>query len=99
MIGKIQSLKDGNTSDIQSNRPVHPFLIMLGQQINEVEFHKHLGIYCFQMIKIKILTRQGIFKNNLYNIYTTNLAYVDVIWDNCSDYEKQELEKIQIEVA
>ena len=27
------------------------------------------------------------------------LEYADVIWDNCSDYEKQELEKIQIEAA
>ena len=27
------------------NKPVHPSLIMLGQQIKEVEFHKHLGIY------------------------------------------------------
>ena len=30
------------------NKPVHPSLIMLGQQINEVEFHKHLGIYFFK---------------------------------------------------
>ena len=27
------------------NKPVHPSLIMLGQQIKEVEFHKQLGIY------------------------------------------------------
>ena len=27
------------------NKPVHPSLIMLGQQIKEVEFHKNLGIY------------------------------------------------------
>ena len=29
------------------NKPVHPSLIILGQQIkiNEVEFHKHSGIY------------------------------------------------------
>ena len=36
-------------------------------------------------------------------IYTTvirpTLEYADVIWDNCCDYEKQELEKIQIEAA
>ena len=27
------------------HKRVHPSLIMLGQQINEVEFHKHLGLY------------------------------------------------------
>ena len=27
------------------------------------------------------------------------LEYVDVIWDNCSQYEKDELEKIQTEAA
>ena len=27
------------------NKPEHTSLIMLGQQINEVAFHKHLGIY------------------------------------------------------
>ena len=27
------------------------------------------------------------------------LEYVDVIWDNCSQYEKDESEKVQIEAA
>ena len=27
------------------------------------------------------------------------LEYADVVWDNCSQYEKNELEKIQTEVA
>ena len=27
------------------------------------------------------------------------LEYADVIWDNCSQYEKDELEKVQIETA
>ena len=27
------------------------------------------------------------------------LEYADVIWDNCAQYEKNELEKIQIEAA
>ena len=27
------------------------------------------------------------------------LKYWDVIWDNCSQYEKQELDKIQLEAA
>ena len=42
-------------------------------------------------------------RKSLEIIYTTFirpiLEYADVIWDNCCDYEKQELEKIQIEAA
>ena len=42
-------------------------------------------------------------RKSLEIIYTTFirpiLEYADVIWDNCNDYEKQELEKIQIEAA
>ena len=42
-------------------------------------------------------------RKSLEIIYTTFirpiLEYADVIWDNCSDYEKQELEKIQPEAA
>ena len=42
-------------------------------------------------------------RKSLEIIYTTFirpiLEYADVIRDNCCDYEKQELEKIQIEVA
>ena len=98
----------------KTNKPVHPSLIMLGQQINEVEFHKHLGIYFsndgswhkhIDYIKEKAWTRINIMRRLKYEIdrksleiiYTTFtrpiLEYADVIWDNCSDYEKQELEK------
>ena len=42
-------------------------------------------------------------RKSLEIIYTTFkrpiLEYADVIWDNCSDYEKQELKKIQKEAA
>ena len=93
---------------------------MLGQEINEVEFHKHLRIYFsnddtwhkhIDFIKEKAWTRINIMRRLKYEtdrksleiIYTTSirpiLEYADVIWDNCSDYEKQELEKIQIEAT
>ena len=93
---------------------------MLGQQISEVEFHKHLGIYFSNdgswhkhidyiketaWIRINIMRRlkYEIDRKSLGIIYTTfirpTLEYADVIWHNCSDYEKQELEKIQIEAA
>ena len=42
-------------------------------------------------------------RKSLEIIYTTFirpiLEYADVIWDNCTQYEKQELEKIQNEAA
>ena len=42
-------------------------------------------------------------RKSLETIYTAFirplLEYGDVIWDNCSQYEKQELEKIQLEAA
>lgn len=42
-------------------------------------------------------------RKSLETIYTAFirplLEYGDIIWDNCTQYEKQELEKIQIEAA
>ena len=44
-----------------------------------------------------------VHRKSLETIYTAFirplLEYGDVIWDNCSQYEKQELEKIQLEAA
>ncbi|MCG8078294.1 MAG: hypothetical protein JAY75_18895, partial [Candidatus Thiodiazotropha taylori] len=102
------------------NRPVHPPLLMLNQEINEVENHKHLGIHfssdCswhthINYIKQKAWTRINIMRKlkfdldrkSLETIYLSFirpvLEYADVIWDNCSHQEKQELEKIQLEAA
>ena len=70
-----------------------------------------LGINILTTLKKKAWTRINITcrlkyeidRKSLEIIYTTFilpiLEYADVIWDNCSDYEKQELEKIQIEEA
>ena len=42
-------------------------------------------------------------RNSLEIIYTAFirpiLEYGDVIWDNCAQYEKNEIEKIQLEAA
>ena len=42
-------------------------------------------------------------RKSLEVIYTSFikliLEYGDVVWDNCSQYEKQEIEKVQVEVA
>ena len=93
---------------------------MLGQKINEVEFHKHLGIYfsndgswhkhidynkekAWTRINVKRRFKYKIDRKSLEIIYTTFiqpiLEYADAFWDNYSDYEKQELENIQIEAA
>ena len=102
------------------DRQNHPPLFMLNNQIYEVEFHKHLGLYfssdCswhhhINYIKQKAWTRINILRNlkfdldrkSLEIIYTSFirpiLEYANVIWDNCSHQEKQELEMIQTEAA
>ena len=54
-------------------------------------------IHIMRKLKFKI------DRKSLEIIYTTFirpiLEYADVIWDNCTQYEKQELEKIQNEAA
>ena len=113
---KFNPLKTGSLLISRKiNKPVHPSLTMLGQQINEVEFHKHLGIYfsndgswhkhidyikekAWTIINIMRRLKYEIDRKSLEIIYTTFirpiLEYADVIWDNCSDDEKHELEKI-----
>ena len=98
----------------------HPPVIMMDQQIQDVQFHKHLGVYfssdCswhhhINYIKQKAWTRINVMRNlkfvldrkSLETIYITFirplLEYADIIWDNCSDQEKKDLEKIQTVAA
>ena len=102
------------------NKPNHPPLYMLDQQITEVDSHKHLGVYfsndCswhrhINYIKDKAWSRINIMRKlkfkldrkSLETIYLTFirpiLEYGDVVWNNCTQYEKEELEKIQTEAA
>ena len=104
----------------KTNKLVHPKIFMLGQEINEVQFHKHLGVYfsydCswhkqIEYIKVKSWIRINIMRKlkyelgrkSLETIYMTFirpiLEYADVLWDNCTQQEKQDLEKIQLEAA
>ena len=86
MVGKIQSLKNGNTSDIQENQQTcTPLLIMLGQQIKEVKFHKHLGIYFsndgswhkhIDYIKEKACTRINIMRRLKYELERKSLEII-----------------------
>ena len=104
----------------KTNTLAHPPIIMMNQQIQDVQFHKHLGVYfssdCswhqhIDYIKQKAWTRLNIMRKlkfdldrkSLETIYISFirpiLEYADIIWDNCSQQEKQELEKIQTEAA
>ena len=101
-------------------RPDHPPLFMQNIQIEEVECHKHLGVYLsndcswhqhISYLKEKAWCRINVMRKlkfkldrkPLETIYIAFirplLEYADVIWDNCSEYEKSDLEKIQLEAA
>ena len=102
------------------NKPNHPPLYMLDQQITEVDSHKHLGVYfsndCswhrhINYIKDKAWSRINIMRKlkfklgrkSFETIYLTFirpiLEYGDIVWNNCTQYEKEELEKKQTEAA
>ena len=87
---------------------------MLNEQIKEVPFHKHLGIYLstdcswhkhIDYIKGMAWVRMNVMqkfkytldRKSLETIYTAFirplLEYADVIWDYCTQQEKNELEK------
>ena len=102
------------------SHPLLPPLFMEKTPINEVEAHKHLGLYfsnnCrwhqhINYIKDKAWARINIMRRlkykldrkSLESIYISFirplLEYGDTIWDNCTQYEKYELDKIQNEAA
>ena len=102
------------------NKLNHPNVFMNQQPIEEVNSHKHLGIFLssectwheyLEYIKSKAWTRINVmrklkFKLNrqsLQIIYFTFicpiLEYADVVWNNCTQYEVNEIETNQIEAA
>ena len=102
------------------SHPLHPPLFMENTPINEVEAHKHLGLFLsndcswhqhINYIKDKAWARINIMRRlkykldrkSLESIYISFirplLEYGDTIWDNCTQYEKYELDKIQNEAA
>ena len=78
-------------------KPYLPPLHMDNQIIDEVDTHKHLGIYlsndCSWHKHIDYV------KENYLTFIRPILEYGDIVWDNCTLYEKQELDKIQNEAA
>ena len=102
------------------NKPNHPNIFMNQQPIEEVNLHKHLGIFLssdctwhdhLEYIKSKAWTRINVMRKlkfkldrqSLQIIYFTFirpiLEYADVVWNNCTQYEVNDIEKIQIEAA
>ena len=101
-------------------KPVHTPLYMQNHEIEEVENHKHLGLYfsndgtwhthinyikekAWHRIKIMQKLKFQLDRKSLEIIYTSFirpiLEYGNEIWDNCTQYEKDGLEKIQTEAA
>ena len=102
------------------NQPYHPPIYMNYQLINEVDTHKHLGLYLsndckwhehINSIKTKAWQRVNVMRRlkfildrkSLQIIYFSFvrplLEYADIVWDNCSQYESNQLEQIQNEAA
>ena len=95
------------------NKPDNPPVFMLNQEINEVQFHKLLGIYIssdcswhkhVEYVKSKAWSRINVMRKFKYILdrkskETINVAfirpileYADVVWDNCTQQEKHDLE-------
>ena len=71
---------------------------------NECTWHHHIKYISEKAWgRINVMRKFKLDRKSLEIIYTAFirplLEYGDVIWDNCSQYEKQELEKIQLEAA
>ena len=101
-------------------RQPHPPLTMLGEQIPEVQEHKHLGVFlsndCSWHSHIDYVTEKAWKRVNIMRklkfsldrkaleiIYISFirplLEYADVVWNNCTKYEMDRLDKIQHECA
>ena len=96
------------------NKPDHPPVFMSNQEINEVQFHKHLGIYIasdcswhkhIEYVKSKAWPRINYMRKFKFTLDRKSLEtmyiafvrpileYADVVWDNCTQQEKHEIEK------
>ncbi len=71
---------------------------------NDLSWHKHIDYIkqkAWARINIMRKLKHKLDRKSLETIYTSFirplLEYGDVIWDNCTQYEKDELDKIQNE--
>ena len=105
---------------VHVNQPYHPPVYMNYQVINEVDTHKHLGLYlsndckwhehihyvkskAWQHVNVVRRLKFVLDRKSLQTIYFSFvrplLEYADKVWDNCSQYESNQLEQIQSEAA
>ena len=98
----------------------HPVLYFNHIPIEEVQTHKHLGVYIsdkcdwqahLEYIQAKAWSRVHLLRSlkfvldrkSLQTMYFTFirpiLEYADVVWDNCTQQQMNDLEKIQIEAG
>ena len=73
---------------------------------NDCTWHQHIDYItkkAWNRINIMRNLKFKLDKSSLEIIFTTFirplLEYGDIVWDNCTQFEKQEIEKIQIEAA
>ena len=104
----------------KNNRNMHPPLIMNEVHINEVQYHKHLGVIlsndgtwhehinlitskAWQKIYVMRKLKFMLDRDSLNKIYSSfvrpTLEYANIVWDNCTQYETNAIERIQIEAA
>ena len=95
-------------------KPDNPSLYMIDQVINEMTYHKHLGLIlsndiswhehldyiktkAWSLINIMRKLKFQLDRKSLQVIYMSFirplLEYVNVLWDNCAQYEINEIEK------
>ena len=73
---------------------------------NDCTWHQHIAYItkkAWNRINIMRKRKFKLDRSSLEIIFTTFirplLEYGDIVWDNCTQFEKQEIEKIQIEAA
>ena len=87
-------------SEVESHKHLDVFLS------NDCSWHKHID-YIKEKAwgRINVIRRLKFYldRKSLETIYLTlirpALEYADVVWGNCTNYEKQELDKVQTEAA
>ena len=91
-IVKFNPLKSESLVITRKNiKPVHPDVFMSNTKIPDVQSHKHLGIY---------LSHDGTWECHIKKSFIRPIIeYADVVWDNCPQYLKEQIDKIQIESA
>lgn len=93
-------MQNQQISEVETHKHLGIFLS------NDCTWHKHVDYIkekAWNRINVMRRLKFKIDRKSLEIIYTAFirpiLEYADVIWDNCTQYEKQELEKIQNEAA